>query len=52
MKDGTYEWKGVVESVELAVSKIKELAATAPGDYVIFDQTTGHETPIKLQSGA
>jgi len=36
----------------LRVPKIEQLVAIAPADYVIFDQATGHETVIKLESSA
>jgi hypothetical protein len=45
-EDGTYVWKAAAESVELATSKIEELAAIAPGDYIIFDQNTGNEVVV------
>jgi hypothetical protein len=43
MQDGTYEWKPAAATFEVATSKIEQLATAAPGDYVIFDQTTGTE---------
>jgi hypothetical protein len=45
-EDGTYVWKAAAENVELATSKIEELAAIAPGDYIIFDQNTGNEVVV------
>jgi len=47
MQDGTYVWKAAAESFELAKSKVEELAAKAPGEYMIFSQTTGNKIVIK-----
>jgi hypothetical protein len=52
MREGTYEWKAAAATFEVATSKIEQLATAAPGDYVIFDQTTGDETLVKLESSA
>jgi hypothetical protein len=52
MEDGTYVWKAAAESFELAKSKVEQFATTSPGDYMIFDQTTGDETIVKLESSA
>jgi hypothetical protein len=46
MQDGTYVWKGAAESFELAKSKVEQLATTAPGEYMIFSQTTQSQTLI------
>jgi hypothetical protein len=46
MQDGTYEWKAAATTFEVATSKIEQLATAAPGDYVIFDQTTGTEIVV------
>jgi hypothetical protein len=51
-EDGTYVWKAAAESFELAKTKVEQLATTSPGDYMIFDQTTGDETIVKLESSA
>ena len=47
MEDGTYLWKAAADSFELAKSKVEELAAKAPGEYMIFSQTTGNKIVIK-----
>ncbi len=47
MEDGTYVWKAAAESFELAKSKVEELAAKAPGEYMIFSQTTGNKIVLK-----
>jgi hypothetical protein len=47
MQDGTYVWKAAAESFELAKSKVEELAAKAPGEYMIFSQATGNKILIK-----
>jgi len=52
MEEGAYEWKAAAEDFQLALPKIEQLVAIAPADYVIFDQATGHETVIKLESSA
>jgi hypothetical protein len=46
MEDGTYEWKEAATTLEVATSKIAQLAAAAPGDYRIFDQNTGSEIVV------
>jgi hypothetical protein len=47
-EDGTYVWKAAAENVELAKSKVEELATNAPGEYVIFGQTTGNKMLMPL----
>jgi hypothetical protein len=47
MQDGTYVWKGAAESFELAKLKVEELAAKAPGEYMIFSQTTQNKIVVK-----
>jgi hypothetical protein len=51
-EDGKYVWKAAAETFEVATSKIEQLATVAPGDYMTFDQTTGDETVVKLESSA
>jgi hypothetical protein len=46
MQDGTYVWKGAAESFELAKSKVEQMATYAPGEYMIFSQTTQNKTLI------
>ena len=50
MQEGTYVWKAAAESFELAKAKVEQLAANAPGDYMIFSQETGNKTIIKRES--
>jgi len=50
-EQGNYVWKGAAESLELAQSKVKQLAEKAPGEYMIFSQTTGNKIVIKIESG-
>ena len=45
-EEGNYVWKASAESFELAKSKVKQLAAKAPGEYMIFSQTTRNKTLI------
>ena len=51
-EQGNYVWKGAAESLELAQSKVTKLAEKAPGEYMIFSQTTGNKIVIKIESGA
>lgn len=46
MQDGTYVWKAAAESFEVAKSKIEQMAILAPGEYMIFSQTTQSKTLI------
>jgi len=39
--------KAAAGSLELAKSKVEQLAANAPGEYMIFSQTTGNKITIK-----
>jgi hypothetical protein len=43
---GAYVWKAAAETFEAATSKIEDLAATSPGEYMIVDQTTGNKTIV------
>jgi hypothetical protein len=47
LEDGTYVWKAAAVSFELAKSTIQRLAATSPGEYMIFSQTTGNKVVVK-----
>jgi hypothetical protein len=49
-EDGTYIWKAAAQNLEAATSKIHQLAATSPGDYMIFNQTTGKKKVIPLDA--
>jgi hypothetical protein len=40
--EGT-EWVGSFLGLDVAKAKLMELAETAPGDYSIFDQSTGDQ---------
>jgi len=46
MQDGTYVWKAAAESFEVAKSKVEQMARIAPGEYMIFSQTTQNKTLI------
>jgi hypothetical protein len=50
MQDGSYVWKAAAENFELAKSKVQQLATTAPGQYMIFSQTTGKKIVIPLDA--
>ncbi len=47
MQDGTYVWKAAADSFELAKSTVERLATTAPGEYMIFNQSTGNKIVVK-----
>jgi hypothetical protein len=46
-EDGSYVWKAAADSFELAKSTVQRLATTAPGEYMIFNQTTGDKIVVK-----
>jgi hypothetical protein len=48
--DGTYVWKAAAENFEGAKSKVKQLATTAPGEYMIYSQITGDKTVFPLDA--
>lgn len=48
MQDGTYIWKATADSLDLAKSKVEQLAANAPGEYLIFSQNTQRKIVVKL----
>jgi len=50
MQEGTYVWKAAAENLEIAKSKVQQLATVAPGEYMIFSQTTGKKTIIPLDA--
>jgi hypothetical protein len=52
MENGTYVWKAAAESFELAKLKVEQLATNAPGEYMIFSQTTGNKTLVKLDNSS
>ena len=47
MEDGTYVWKAAADSFELAKSTVQRLAASSPGEYMIFSQNTGNKIVVK-----
>jgi hypothetical protein len=47
MEGGVYIWKAAAESFELAKLTVQRLAATSPGEYMIYSQTTGKEIVVK-----
>lgn len=50
MQEGSYVWKAAAENLEIAKSKVQQLATVAPGEYMIFSQTTGKKTIIPLDA--
>jgi hypothetical protein len=49
-EDGTFLWKGAAQNLDLAKSKVKQLAITAPGPYMIYSQITGEKTVLPLDA--
>ena len=49
-EDGTYVWKATAENLEVATKKVKRLASIAPGDYMIFNQTTQTKKVIPIDA--
>ena len=45
--DGSYLWKAAADSFELAKSTVQRLAASSPGEYMIFNQATGNKIVVK-----
>jgi hypothetical protein len=46
--DGRVLWLGEIESFAAAKGRIKELAKSSPGEYLIVDQITGHKVWVML----
>ena len=47
VEDGSYVWKAAADSFEAARTKVERFATTSPGDYMIFNQTTGNKVVVK-----
>jgi hypothetical protein len=45
-KDGSLHWLQTAESLQAAQLRIEVLGLSAPGQYVVFSQKTGHKTVI------
>jgi len=45
--DGSPLWLGSFPDLEAAETRANELAASHPGEYFIFSQTTGHKQFVK-----
>jgi len=43
---GSVLWRDAVETFEAAKARIQKLALSSPGEYLIFDQTTGHRVRV------
>jgi hypothetical protein len=43
---GSVLWRGAVESVEAARARIRKLALSSPGEYLILDQKTGQSVCV------
>jgi hypothetical protein len=46
--DGNILWRGAAESLVIAKAKIRKLAASTPGEYLILDQNTGKRLIVAL----
>jgi hypothetical protein len=46
IESGGVLWCGAVTTVETAQDRIKKLAVSSPGSYLIFNQTTGQRTVV------
>ena len=44
--DGSVIWRGAAETFAAAKAYIKELAASAPGEYFVVDQSTGRRVLV------
>lgn len=47
VEERAYIWKTTAESFELAKSTVQRLAATSPGEYMIYSQTTEKKIVVK-----
>lgn len=45
-KDGSLQWLQTADSLQSAQLRIEVLGLSAPGQYVIFSQKTGHKTVV------
>jgi hypothetical protein len=50
--DGQLIWIAPAENVESAQRRIKILMSVHPGDYVIYNQETGHKTLVRAENPA
>ena len=47
MKSGYVLWCEAAETVEIAQERVQGLAVSSPGGYLIFNQQTGQQIPVK-----
>jgi hypothetical protein len=50
MKSGFVLWCEAAATVETAQERIRELALSSPGGYLIFNQQTGQHIPVNRSS--
>lgn len=50
--ESSVRWCGTAATFEEAKVRVQELAATAPGEYIIFSVPTGHKFTIKSDGGS
>jgi hypothetical protein len=46
--DGSVMWRESARTLDGAKARVRELLASAPGDYILFNQQTGAQLVIKL----
>jgi hypothetical protein len=44
--DGSYLWRGTASSFEEAAERVREIAKTAPGDYLAVNLQSGEKVKI------
>ncbi|HEY1470977.1 MAG TPA: hypothetical protein VGF61_18200 [Candidatus Acidoferrum sp.] len=50
VEDGGVLWLGSADTIEDAKEQVRQMAARAPGKYLLFDQKTGTKLVIELHS--
>jgi hypothetical protein len=48
--DGSYLWRGTASSLEEATERVRELAKSAPGDYLAVNLQSGEKIKIDPNS--
>ena len=48
-KDGSLQWLQTADSLQAAQLRIEVLGLSAPGQYVIFSQQTGHKAVVTTE---
>ena len=50
--DRSLRWREAAATLDEAQARVRELARSSPGEYVIFSQITGHKMFIKSDHSA